>query len=71
MTLSMSRLASDPASVTLAGNAILIVVAVNTVAKAVIGWATGGAAYGKPMMVAAAVALGLGAVGLVAGPTFR
>ncbi|MCU0954572.1 MAG: MgtC/SapB family protein [Hyphomicrobium sp.] len=70
MTLSMSRLASDPASVTLAANAILIVVAVNTVAKAVIGWATGGAAYGKPMMVAAAVALGLGAIGIFAGPTF-
>jgi uncharacterized membrane protein (DUF4010 family) len=70
MTLSMSRLASDPASVTLAANAILIVVAVNTIAKAVIGWATGGAAYGKPMMAAAAVAIGLGLVGLVVGPTF-
>lgn len=67
MTLSMSRLASDPASVTLAANAILIVVAVNTVAKAVIGWATGGAAYGKPMMAAAAVAIVMGAVGLFAG----
>ena len=68
MTLSMSRLASDPASVTLAANAILIVVAVNTVAKAAIGWATGGAPFGKPMMLAAAVAIGLGAVAFLIEP---
>ena len=60
MTLSMSRLASDEAKVALAANAILIVVAVNTVAKAVIGWATGGAQFGKRMMAAAAVAIAIG-----------
>jgi uncharacterized membrane protein (DUF4010 family) len=60
MTLSMSRQASDPASVTLAANAILIVVAVNTVAKAVIGWVTGGAEFGKRMMAAAIVAIAAG-----------
>ncbi len=60
MTLSMSRQATDPASVSLAANAILIVVAVNTVAKAVIGWMTGGAEFGKRMMAAAAVAIAAG-----------
>lgn len=60
MTLSMSRQAADPASVMLAANAILIVVAVNTVAKAVIGWMTGGAEFGKRMMAAAVVAIAAG-----------
>ncbi|MGA7117506.1 MAG: DUF4010 domain-containing protein, partial [Hyphomicrobium sp.] len=60
MTLSMSRQAADPASATLAANAILIVVAVNTVAKAVIGWMTGGAEFGKRMMAAAVVAIAAG-----------
>jgi uncharacterized membrane protein (DUF4010 family) len=65
MTLSMSRQAADPASVTLAANAILIVVAVNTVAKAVIGWMTGGAEFGKRMMAAAAVAIAAGGATLL------
>lgn len=65
MTLSMSRQASDPASVTLAANAILIVVAVNTVAKAVIGWVTGGAEFGKRMMAAAIVAIAAGGATLL------
>jgi uncharacterized membrane protein (DUF4010 family) len=68
MTLSMSRLASDPASVELAANAILIVVAVNTVAKAVIGWLTGGAEFGKRMMAAAAIAIAAGAAALLLPP---
>ena len=65
MTLSMSRQAADPASVTLAANAILIVVAVNTVAKAVIGWMTGGAEFGKRMMAAAVVAIAAGGATLL------
>ncbi|MGZ8409783.1 MAG: MgtC/SapB family protein [Hyphomicrobium sp.] len=65
MTLSMSRQAADPASVTLAANAILIVVAVNTVAKAVIGWMTGGAEFGKRMMAAAAIAITAGGATLL------
>jgi uncharacterized membrane protein (DUF4010 family) len=68
MTLSMSRQASDPASVTLAANAILIVVAANTVAKAVIGWATGGADFGKRMLGSAAVAIAIGGVGALLLP---
>lgn len=65
MTLSMSRQAADPGSATLAANAILIVVAVNTVAKAVIGWMTGGAEFGKRMMAAAAVAIAAGGATLL------
>jgi uncharacterized membrane protein (DUF4010 family) len=65
MTLSMSRQAADPASATLAANAILIVVAVNTVAKAVIGWMTGGAEFGKRMMAAAVVAIAAGGATLL------
>jgi uncharacterized membrane protein (DUF4010 family) len=65
MTLSMSRQAADPGSVTLAANAILIVVAVNTVAKAVIGWMTGGAEFGKRMMAAAVVAIAAGGATLL------
>ncbi len=68
MTLSMSRLASDPASVTLAANAILIVVAVNTVAKAVIGWVTGGAPFGQRMMLAAAIAIAAGGAAMLFTP---
>jgi uncharacterized membrane protein (DUF4010 family) len=65
MTLSMSRQADDPGSATLAANAILIVVAVNTVAKAVIGWMTGGAEFGKRMMAAAVVAIAAGGATLL------
>lgn len=65
MTLSMSRQATDPGSATLAANAILIVVAVNTVAKAVIGWMTGGAGFGKRMMAAAVVAIAAGGATLL------
>lgn len=61
MTLSMSRQATDPSSMTLAANAILIVVAVNTVAKAALGWATGGPEFGKRMMIASAIAIATGA----------
>lgn len=68
MTLSMSRQASDLAGVMLAANAILIVVAVNTVAKAVIGWVTGGAEFGKRMMAAAVVAIAVGAATLLLPP---
>lgn len=69
MTLSMSRLASDPGSVTLAANAVLIVVAVNTISKAVIGWITGGAEYGKRLLMAAAAAIAAGAMGLYFVPS--
>lgn len=68
MTLSMSRQATDPASTMLAANAILIVVAVNTVAKAALGWATGGPEFGKRMMVAAALAIATGASALFLMP---
>jgi hypothetical protein len=38
---------------------------VNTVAKAVIGWMTGGAEFGKRMMAAAAVAIAAGGATLL------
>lgn len=69
MTLSMSRQAFDPATLTLGANAILIVVAVNTVAKAVIGWMTGGEEFGKRMMSAAAAAIAAGAAGILLFPS--
>jgi len=68
MTLSMSRQATDAASITLAANAILIVVAVNTVSKAALGWATGGPEFGKRMMIAAALAITAGATALFVLP---
>jgi uncharacterized membrane protein (DUF4010 family) len=68
MTLSMSRQATDMAGTTLAANAILIVVAVNTVAKAVLGWATGGPEFGKRMMIAAAMAIAAGAAAVILLP---
>jgi uncharacterized membrane protein (DUF4010 family) len=70
MTLSMARLAADPASATLAANAVLIVVAVNTIAKAAIGWATGGALFGQRMLAAAAIAIAAGAAMLLIQPAF-
>jgi uncharacterized membrane protein (DUF4010 family) len=69
ITLSMSRLAQDPASVSLAANAILIVVAVNTVAKAVLGWIAGGAEFGRRLMAVAAAAVAAGAAGALFAPT--
>jgi len=68
ITLSMSRLARDPASLALAANAVLIVVAVNTVAKAVLGWMTGGAAVGRRLLMAAAAAIAAGGAGLLFAP---
>lgn len=60
ITLSMAQLARDPASIELAANAILIVVAVNTVSKVVLGWVTGGAEVGKRLMLGAAAAIFVG-----------
>ncbi len=68
ITLSMSRLAQDPASVSLAANAILIVVAVNTVAKAVLGWIAGGAEFGRQLLMVAAAAIAAGAAGALLAP---
>jgi uncharacterized membrane protein (DUF4010 family) len=62
ITLSMSRLAGTAQSA-LAAHAILIVVAVNTVAKSVIGWIAGGEPYGRRLSFAAAAALAGGLIG--------
>jgi uncharacterized membrane protein (DUF4010 family) len=68
ITLSMSRLASDPASVLVAANAILIVVAVNTVSKAVLGWMTGGRQVGERLLISSAAAIAAGFAGMLATP---
>ncbi len=63
ITLSMSRLGSDPSYATVAGNAILIVVAVNTLAKAGLGWMTGGTDVGWRLLRIAALAVAIGLTG--------
>jgi len=68
ITLSMSRLASDPASVLVAANAILIVVAVNTVSKAVLGWMTGGRQVGERLLISSAAAIAAGFAGMLVAP---
>ena len=68
MTLSMSRLATDSSRIELAANAVLIVVAVNTVAKAGLAWITGGVQVGKRLAMVAALAVAAGAVAWISLP---
>lgn len=60
VTLTMSRAAPVKVETGVAAAAILIVTGVNTVAKAVLGWISGGAQFGRIMVAAAAAALGTG-----------
>lgn len=62
VTLTMSRAAPVKVETGVAAAAILIVTGVNTVAKAVLGWISGGAQFGRIMVAAAAAALGTGAL---------
>lgn len=68
MTLSMTRMAGDPASVRLASNAVLTVVAVNTLSKAVLGWITGGRPVGERLLAVALAAVAAGALAKVLLP---
>lgn len=68
LTLSMARMAGAALPVEAAATAVLIAVAVNTVAKAALGWSEGGRALGIWMVAAAALAIGAGALGFMAGP---
>lgn len=65
VTLTMARMAEGGLDQAVAARAIALVVAVNTIAKAVLGWMTGGFEFGKRMGTAAAAALGAGALGLL------
>ncbi len=62
VTLTMSRAAPVTVETGVAAAAILIVTGVNTVAKAVLGWITGGAQFGRIMVAAAIAALGVAAL---------
>jgi uncharacterized membrane protein (DUF4010 family) len=62
LTLSMARLAGRSIDFGTATVAVLIAVAVNTVAKAVLSWTSGGAAIGVRLSGAAAAALAAGAL---------
>jgi uncharacterized membrane protein (DUF4010 family) len=64
ITLSMARLGGGELSLDVATRAILIVVAVNTLSKAALGWLTGGAAFGARMAVVGLAALLAGAASL-------
>ncbi len=68
MTLSMSRLATDSSRTELAANAVLIVVAVNTVAKAGLGWITGGRPVGKRLLMVSALAVAAGGIAWISLP---
>lgn len=62
IVLSMARLSSGPLDNSVAVRAILIVVAVNTAMKAVLAWITGGTRIGRPMVLAAVAAIGMGLI---------
>lgn len=68
MTLSMSRLASESSRMELAANAVLIVVAVNTLAKAGLGWITGGRPVGMQLLMVSALAVAAGGVAWISLP---
>lgn len=70
VTLSMSRLAKGQLAPEIAARAIAIVVAVNTVAKAVLGWITGGRALGQWLVAASVAALAAGAAADAVTATF-
>ncbi len=63
-TLSMTRLARTTLGPETAAQAILVAVAVNSVAKGVLAWITGGAGMGRRVLLVAALAIAAGFVGL-------
>jgi uncharacterized membrane protein (DUF4010 family) len=64
LTLSMTRLARTALEPQTAAEAILVAVAVNSVAKGVLAWITGGAGIGRTVLLIAALAIAAGFVGL-------
>jgi len=65
ITLSTARLAGSEVAAGTAGAAILLAVAVNMIAKAVLALAAGGRGYGVPLAVVTALGVLGGAAGLV------
>lgn len=61
-SLSMSRLGSGELGYDVASEAILLVTAVNTVAKSVLGWIAGGQGVGVRLVVASALAIAAGSL---------
>lgn len=61
VTLSMSRLARGQLAPDIAARAIVIVVTVNTLAKAALGWFAGGAELGRRLVAASLAAISAGA----------
>ncbi len=68
VTLSMSRLGADLANNAVAANAILLAVGVNTIAKAVLGWMTGGVEVGQRLLAVAVLAVAAGIAGWLLPP---
>jgi uncharacterized membrane protein (DUF4010 family) len=68
LTLSMARLGARSLGADTAARAIVIVVAVNTVTKAVLGWIAGGRDLGQRLAAATAAALAAGGIGVLFGP---
>ena len=68
LTLSMARFGRDQVGAEVAARAVAIVVAVNSFAKAVLGWVVGGIDIGWRMMVIASLAILSGAAGFLLGP---
>ncbi len=68
IVLSMARLDSGALDSNVAVRAILIVVAVNTAAKAVLAWIIGGIGIGRVMMLAATAAIIIGLAGHLLWP---
>ena len=66
ITLSMSRLGGAAITQETAAGAILVAVAVNTAAKAVLSWVAGGAGVGRWMALVSALAVAAGAIAWVA-----
>lgn len=66
MTLAMTRQAGNGVDMTLAVQVIAVVVAVNTIAKAVLAWSAGGSGPGRLMLTGAAIAILAGAAALLA-----
>jgi uncharacterized membrane protein (DUF4010 family) len=63
-TLSMTRLARTTLGPETAAQAILVTVAVNSVAKGMLAWIAGGAGIGRRVLLIAALAIATGFVGL-------
>ncbi len=66
VTLSMARLSGGDISPSVAVNAVLIAVAVNTATKSVLCWMTGGARSGRSMVMISLLAIAAGGAALLA-----